>query len=1132
MNNQITHFFEDAKVMFQAISNNTNDYTYVWDFRNTSYMVSQNMAEDFCIQHEGSDFLNLWQGCIHARDIDRVKKTRLQALRNKQVKLSMEYQVTNSQGNCIWLSDRSTVFYDKETGEPQSIIGVLHNLSYDGDIDTITGLMLHTKCRKVFDLLQSNKLVNKGCLMLLGIDEFTSINTLNDHTFGDLVLRATSQDILNFLPDKATMYRYDGDQLVIIADKSDKTEVLKLYEKIQEYTSKSHIIQNKTYRFTISAGIARYPEDGNTWFELEKAASIALKFAKGKGKNRYAVFTSEMYKEKLYEQVLGDYLADSVEHNFKGFKVDFQPVCFAQTLEVRGAEILLRFVNPKNELIGPNQFIHLLEQSQLIIPVGLWVLEEAIKACKKWTKYVKDFVMNINVSYIQLRDISFCDSVEALLKKYDLDVRHIVLELTESYFITDASNINISMDRLRELHLQVAMDDFGTGYSSLARLSQFNVDVVKIDRSFVQSLHKSKYNHDFIDSVVRLCHNIGMKVCVEGVETKEEQESISVLNSDYIQGFYVSKPIDEETFFKTYIMKPHANDKLVVIPNLQLRHEQLMMDKDVLSAMMDATPLGLSFWNREIEPIACNEEILQMFKVADFKEFKENINCLIPEFQPDGRISMEVMKEVILRAYNGEKVVLYWEHCTYELERIPAEITVVRIPYLNDYIIASYSRDMREQRAMEEQIRQVNAKLEAILEATPLCLNLFNRDLKNTMCNQAAVELFGLMNHQEYLEGFKELSPKYQPDGRLSDDAAKAYIVKAFETGYQQFFWMHRNLNDEMIPSEITLVKIKDLNDEKNDLVAGYTRDIRNQLENQHLQQQLNERIRAVLDSSPLTCILWSEDLKMIDCNQVALNMLGAKDKNEIMNEFDTFLPLNQPDGENSIAKKDKIFSEILYKNSMMFEWVYVNRSNEEVPSEVTLVKIPLEKENIIVAYSRDLRELHHTLELNDRLSKMAYYDLLTGVTSRAHFTEEVESAFQTTTYEQGFALGLFDIDYFKSVNDSYGHVTGDIVLKKVAKAIEKMIPKSAMLGRYGGDEFIIEFKFISPQELAVLMEDIVEHINTLQFEYNGKRFTTSISMGASFKTASDTDYNQLLTRADRALYVVKKDGRNGYRIM
>lgn len=132
--------------------------------------------------------------------------------------------------------------------------------------------------------------------------------------------------------------------------------------------------------------------------------------------------------------------------------------------------------------------------------------------------------MDVNVSFVQLQDSGFCGKVDALLQKYDLPARNLALELTESYFITNDSIVNESLECLNEMHIELSMDDFGIGYSSLGRLSEIGMDVVKVDRYFVKALHISQYNHDFVESVIRLCHNLNKAVCVEGVETKEEWE--------------------------------------------------------------------------------------------------------------------------------------------------------------------------------------------------------------------------------------------------------------------------------------------------------------------------------------------------------------------------------------------------------------------------------------------------------------------------------------------------------------------------------------------------------------------------------------------------------------------------------
>lgn len=827
MESKFKHISVNTDFVFQLLANNTNDYVYICDVKSGSYLVSENMSVDFNIALQGDNYRQVWGSIVHIGDIQRLDYSFKQAVKNRKTKLNFEYQIMNSQGSYIWVNDRSTLRYHEDTMEPEFFIGVLHNVTQDGRVDNVTGLLMYDRCIDFLASKQGYKTKRTGSIMLLGMDDFTDINTLNNHTFGDLVLRKTMHDILQLLDENTHMYRFDGDQFLILAETLTKKDMLVLYEQIKAYQNISHELNGQTYRFTISAGIASYPEDGLVWADLEKAVSLTLKKAKEKGKNRYELFTKEMFEEKRYEQTLSYHLAEAINHNFQGFRVVYQPVCYTQDLQIRGAEALLRFTTPNGNAIQPDEFIPYLEQSQLILVVGLWVMEEAIKVCKTWLKHIPGFVMNVNVSYLQLRDETFCDKVEALLHKYNLDAKHMTLELTESYFITDADNINISMKYLRDLNLQIAMDDFGTGYSSLARLSQFNVDVVKIDRSFVQSLHNSNYNREFVESVVRLCHKVGMKVCVEGIETQEEQASVCVINADYIQGFYVSRPVEESEFYQRFVLIPNANKHLIVKPDLRLRHDQLRGDKDMLLAMMNASPMSLTFWSRDFELVACNDVVLHFFDVADYDEFKDKFFTFLPEFQPNGLGSEQLVREFIIRAFDGERLHFTWQYALANKDPLPMELTLVRIPYMDDYLVACFARDMREQQAMEKQIKKFNVRLKAILDATPLCLNLWNEKLENIMCNKEATTLFKVENEQAYIDHFFEFYPKIQPNGENSDAAAIRYVKEAFRVGRVQFFWMHCTLEGEMIPTEITLVRINGLDENGGDLVAGFTRDIR-----------------------------------------------------------------------------------------------------------------------------------------------------------------------------------------------------------------------------------------------------------------------------------------------------------------
>ena len=238
----------------------------------------------------------------------------------------------------------------------------------------------------------------------------------------------------------------------------------------------------------------------------------------------------------------------------KDFVLVYQPLVSADGLKLTGAEALLRWSCPSAGPIGPAQFIPLLENSGLIIQAGKWILDQAFRTCRRWLANCPDFIMHINVSYLQFIDKEFVPLIEQLLETYSLDAGHIVLELTESYFVTDMPALQETFQRLRELKIRIAMDDFGTGYSSLGMLSQTPADIVKIDRVFISFINDAEhvFNHSFIGAVIKLCHSVGISVCVEGVEYIDELEAVCSLDADSIQGFYISRPIPAEQFEEKY----------------------------------------------------------------------------------------------------------------------------------------------------------------------------------------------------------------------------------------------------------------------------------------------------------------------------------------------------------------------------------------------------------------------------------------------------------------------------------------------------------------------------------------------------------------------------------------------------
>ncbi len=425
---------------------------------------------------------------------------------------------------------------------------------------------------------------------------------------------------------------------------------------------------------------------------------------------------------------------------------------------------------------------------------------------------------------------------------------------------------------------------------------------------------------------------------------------------------------------------------------------------------------------------------------------------------------------------------------------------------------------LREKEEADERVR-------IMLDTTPLCCNFWDENYNNIDCNQEAVNLFELSSKQEYLDRFFELSPEFQPDGRPSKDKARENITKAFETGRAQFEWMHQKLNGDPVPSEITLVRVQ-----RGDkyIVVGYTRDLRELKASMAETQEANERMKIMLDATPLCCNFWDENYNNIDCNQEAVNLFELSSKQEYLDRFFELSPEYQPDGRLSSEKAVEKIKQAFETGHARFEWMHQKLNGEPIPSEITLVRVKRKEGYIVLGYTRDLRELKETVALLNQLERLAFTDGLTGMYNRRHFIDNAQKAFVNFQNNQKcISIMMMDLDYFKRVNDTYGHAAGDEILKSVSQTAQSALRNSDLLARYGGEEFII-LVLESDKELALkLAERIRSKIAESSFEFMGNTIKITVSLGVVTKTDSSMTLEEVIQLADKALYKAKANGRN-----
>lgn len=541
---------------YRAIVESTENYIYVVDMKQNLALISDNMYKEFELPGKiVEDLIPIWGNLIHEKDQKRYYESIEDMLARKTDKHNVEYQVLNRRQEYVWVICRGLLTYD-EYNEPAMFAGVVEPIGGRGKVDRTTGLLTQQECKKRIEDLQ-NRGSDKGGFLLLGIDDFSRVNNLKNHIFGDTVLREFAQKIVSIVPSEVGVYRFDGDEMGLFYPKAELQDMQNLYQEIHVYTNQEHKIDGQSYFFTVSGGIAMLGDECKDYLELIKYAMNALNSSKKSGKNKCTVYSEQSLQRNLYTMKLISELQRSILNNMDEFSVVYQPFVDSRGLHMKGAEALLRWTSKTYGKIGPVDFIPLLEADRTIIPVGNWVMETAFSTCRQWLRYYPDFVMNINVSYLQIIDKDFVKNVKQLLKKYEIGAEHIVLELTENYFVTEMQVLKNTFQALREAGIRFAMDDFGTGYSSLGLLSQSPADIIKIDRIFITFINDKEYtfNRSFIEAVIQLCHSVGISVCVEGVEYIDELDTVCKMNVDSIQGYYISKPITKAEFEKRYCQK-------------------------------------------------------------------------------------------------------------------------------------------------------------------------------------------------------------------------------------------------------------------------------------------------------------------------------------------------------------------------------------------------------------------------------------------------------------------------------------------------------------------------------------------------------------------------------------------------
>lgn len=439
---------------------------------------------------------------------------------------------------------------DSQTGKlVRSLALANQELTKQALQDNLTKLPNRTLLEDRLDQMVHKAVRERGrfALMFIDLDGFKAINDSLGHHIGDLLLIDVAQRIRDNIRAQDTAARLGGDEFVMLIEVKEPEDAASVADKLCTTLNQPFDIAQYNLGISASIGIAVYPEDGKTRHDLLVHADAAMYHTKSTGRNGYHFFEASMNINAHNQlQVIQD-LRTALER--KEFRLHYQPKFNTTDGVVVGAEALLRWQHPVRGIIAPADFISLAEKTGLIVPIGEWVLDEACRQMRKWyDEGYQQWKIAVNLSSVQFSNDNLVEMVKETLERNNLPATSLMLEVTESTAMHNVEASLTILEQLVNLGVEISIDDFGTGYSSLLYLKRLPATELKIDRGFIRDLAQGTDDASIVSAIVALGRSLNLRIVAEGVETEKQQEFLTTLGCDTLQGYFMGHPMASEQF--------------------------------------------------------------------------------------------------------------------------------------------------------------------------------------------------------------------------------------------------------------------------------------------------------------------------------------------------------------------------------------------------------------------------------------------------------------------------------------------------------------------------------------------------------------------------------------------------------
>lgn len=427
---------------------------------------------------------------------------------------------------------------------------LLHMAMHDPLTDLANRNYLIERLQTSVDIVRHSP-SEKFVLLFLGCDRFKVVNDSLGHFAGDRLLQAIAYRLQNLLPNHSFLARSGGDEFIIVLETTNSIEkAIKIVKNLQQEFTKPTVFGKREIFMNFSVGIVLGTKDYETPEQLIRDADIAMHQAKKCGTATHKVFNAKMHQKAISNLQLETDLRLAVHE--REFILDYQPVVCLQNNQIIGAEALIRWMHPEKGQIPPERFIPIAEETNLIVPLGMWVIQEACSQLANWQQqtqkpFLNSLELEINLSIKQLAQPDLIEQIEQVILETGIQRQKLKLEITESIFMEQVDTSQSTLDKLKDRGLELILDDFGTGYSSLEYLQKLPISTLKIDRSFVMNLEQNTHNHKIVKATIDLAHTLGLKIIAEGIESTKQLDILKQLGCDYGQGYLFSQPVAVDT---------------------------------------------------------------------------------------------------------------------------------------------------------------------------------------------------------------------------------------------------------------------------------------------------------------------------------------------------------------------------------------------------------------------------------------------------------------------------------------------------------------------------------------------------------------------------------------------------------